>query len=163
MAIQTKQFYKINYAFFLFLLMAIGTSCSKERRDKDIKADLTAKAKNELNFAAVNFTVEDGVVTLTGKCGSEKSKGEVEQTVKGINIVKGIINKIVVAPVVISSDWPLKQSVDSVLKDYPEVQADVKSGTIVLEGKVQNKDAGKILAGLNQLHPQKIENELKLQ
>ena len=148
---------------FLFLLMAVCTSCSKEHGDKEIKADLTTKAKNELNFAAVNYTVEDGVVTLTGKCGSEKSKKEVEETVKGINIVKGIINKIVVASVVINADLPLKQSVDSVLKDYPEVQADVSGNTIVLEGKAMKQDVNKMLPALNQLHPAKIDNQLKLQ
>ncbi len=147
----------------LLSLFFVGTisSCSQQELDKEIKADLAAKAKNELNFAAVDYTIEDGVVTLTGKCPSEKSKGEAEQTVKGINLVKGIVNHIEVAPVVLNADLPLKQAVDSVLKDYPEVQANVKGGTVVLEGKAKTKDAGKILAGLNPLHPQKIENQLK--
>lgn len=93
-----KSFLK-HPVFFLLMLIAVCTSCSKEHRDREIKADLTTKAKNELNFAAVNYTVDDGIVNLTGKCGSEKSKQEAEETVKGINIVNGIVNKIVVAPV----------------------------------------------------------------
>ena len=112
-----KQKIRVNY-LFLFMLIAGCTSCSKDHRDKEIKADLTTKAKNELNFAAVNYTVEDGIVTLTGKCSSEKSKSEAEQAVKGINIVKGIINKIIVAPVILNADLPLKQAVDSVLKNF---------------------------------------------
>ena len=96
----------LPYVFFVFML--INTSCSQQNEDKNIKADLSAKAKNELNFAGVNFTVTDGVVTLTGNCGSEKSKNTVEETVKSVNTVKGINNKIVIAPVNINADLRLK-------------------------------------------------------
>ncbi len=145
------------------VLLLLGTSCSQANQDKNIKADIAAKAKNELNFAAVNYTVDGGVVTLTGKCTSEKSKGEVEQTIKSINIVKGIINRIEIAPVVLNGDLVLKQAVDSVLKDFPLVEAEVKGNIITLQGKTEKKGADKILAGLNQLHPNKIDNQLKLQ
>ncbi|MVN22849.1 BON domain-containing protein [Mucilaginibacter arboris] len=159
-----KQKATLNYlTIFLLLLIILCSSCSKAHRDKEIKADLTTKAKNELNFAGVNYMVEDGVVTLTGKCSSEKSKNEVEQDVKGINIVKGIINKIVVAPVTLTSDFPLKQAADSVLKNYPGAEADVSGNTIVLEGKAAQKDVDKILPALNKLHPNKIDNRLKLE
>lgn len=143
------------------LLLFFCVGCSQQELDKEIKADIAAKAKSEISLAAVNYTVENSVVTLTGKCSSEKSKSEAEQTIKGINIIKGIVNQIEVAPVVLTTSFPLKQAVDSVLKTYPTVKADVKGDTIVLEGKAQSKDAGKILAGLRPLHPRKIENRLK--
>ncbi len=149
------------YICFLFMLIAICTSCSQANQDKHIKADLTAKAKNDLNFAGVNYTVNNGMVILTGNCSSAKSKAEVEQTVKGINIIKGIDNRIVIASVVINADFPLKQAVDSVLKTYPQVQATVNKNIILLEGKAEKKDIGKLLLGLNKLHPDKIENRLK--
>lgn len=155
---------RFNLNKYLFLvLVAIFASCSQANQDKEIKADIATKAKDELNFAAVNYTVEDGIVTLTGKCPSEKSKNEAEQTVKGINIVKGIINKIEVAPVELNADLTLKQAVDSVLKTYPTVQADVTNGTIMLEGKAQKQEVGKITASLSQLKPVKIDNQLHLQ
>ena len=156
-----KPTFRLNRLLLSLFLAGILSSCSQQELDKEIKADLTSKAKNDLDLAAVNYTVEDGVVTLTGRCASEKSKSEAEQTVKGINIVKGIVNHIEVAPVVLTANFPLKQAADSVLKTYPRVQANVKGDTIVLEGKAKNQDAGKILAGLKPLHPQKIENQLK--
>ncbi|MGI4749064.1 MAG: BON domain-containing protein [Janthinobacterium lividum] len=160
MAISIKYFQFNNFAFLLVLIM-VFTSCSQANEDKNIKADLSSKAKTDLNFAAVNFTVDEGVVTLTGKCASEKSKGAAEQTVKNINIVKGIINQIVVAPVTINADFVLKQAVDSVLTSYPSAKAAVNGNTILLEGKAAKKDMDKLLLGLNKLHPDKIENQLK--
>lgn len=151
------------FTIFSFMLILICSSCSKEHRDKEIKADLTVKAKSDLNFAAVTFTVEDGVVTLTGKCSSEKSKHEAEEMVKGINIVKGIANNIVVAPVVLTTDLPMKQAVDSVLKDYPAVMGKVSGDTVVLEGKAQKQEVTKILPALNKLHPNKIDNRVTIQ
>lgn len=147
--------------YFLWVLIAVCTSCSQANQDKNIKADLSAKTKTDLNFAAVNFTVEDGVVTLTGKCASEKSKSEAEQTVKSINIVKGVINQVMIAPVVIKADFVLKQAVDSVLTGYPSAKADVNGNNILLEGKAEKKDMEKLLSDLNKLHPVKIDNQLK--
>lgn len=145
------------------MLIIVFGSCNEENKDKNIKADLTSKAKGQLNFAAVSFTVEDGIITLTGKCSSKKSKGEVEQTVKSINIVKGIINQIEIAPVTINADFVLKQAADSVLTSYPLAKAEVNGNTILLEGKAEKKDVEKLLAGLNKLHPDKIENQLKIE
>jgi len=151
------------FSLFLFMLITVCSSCSQKHVDKEIKADLSTKAKNELNFAAVNYTVKDGIVTLTGKCSSEKSKHEVEETVKGINIIKGIDNKIVIAPVVINSDFPLKQAADSVLKGYPTVEANVSDDTITLDGKAKKQEVAKILPALNKLHPGKIDNKVTVQ
>lgn len=161
--IRKPQFGLPLLSIFLFMLMAVCTSCSKAHRDGEIKADLATKAKYELNFAGVNYTVENGVVTLTGKCSTQKSKDAVEQMVKEINIVKGLVDRIVIAPVVINADAMLKQTVDSVLKKYPTVTADVSKNIIILEGKAPQKDLGKIMPALNQLHPDKIDNRLQLQ
>lgn len=143
------------------MLIAVCAGCSQAGQDKHIKADISAKAKTDLNFAAVNFTVDKGVVTLTGKCASEKSKAAAEQTVKNINIIKGIINRIEVAPVTIKADFVLKQAVDSILTGYPLAKAAVNGNNILLEGKVPKKDMEKLLSGLNKLLPVKINNQLK--
>jgi osmotically-inducible protein OsmY len=153
---------RIGAMLFMLMLM-VFSGCSQQNQDKHIKADLAAKTKSELNFAGVNYTVDGGVVTLTGKCASEKSKSEAEQLVKSINIVKGIINQIEVAPVVLNADLPLKQAVDSVLKSYPAVQANVSGNIILLQGKTGKKDVSKLLSGLNELHAAKIDNQLKVE
>jgi hyperosmotically inducible protein len=136
------------------------TSCSQLSKDKEIKADIATKTKTDLNFAGVNYTVEKGMVTLTGKCPSEKSKAEAEQTIKGINIIKGINNQVMIAPVTITADLPLKQAVDSILKTYPTVQADVAQNIVTLTGKAKQQDASQLLPAVNSLHPAKVNNQL---
>ncbi|MBS7564684.1 BON domain-containing protein [Mucilaginibacter sp. Bleaf8] len=145
------------------LLIIILQSCSQPQRDKEIKADIATKTKSDLNFAGVNYTVNDGMVTLTGKCASEKSKAEAEQTIKGINIIKGISNQIIIAPVTIGTDLPLKQAVDSVLKSYPAVQADVAQNIVTLTGKIKKQEAAKLMPAINGLRPASINNQMMVQ
>ncbi|WP_158824720.1 BON domain-containing protein [Mucilaginibacter lacusdianchii] len=152
------------FRYVIVLLAFAGiNSCSQESRDKEIKADIATKTKTDLNFAGVNYTVDKGVVTLSGNCASKKSKSEAEQIVKSINIIKGVNNQILIAPVVITADLPLKQSVDSILKDYPAVQADVDQNTIALTGKIKQQDIKQLLPALNSLHPNKINNQLMIE
>jgi len=136
-------------------------SCSQEQTDKEIKADITVKAKSNLNFANVNFTVDKGVVTLTGKCPSEQNKEHIEATIKSISIVKGIIDSIQIAPVTITADQPLKQAVDSVLMDYANVDANVSNDTVTLMGKAKKQELTKLMQQMKKLNPLQINNEIK--
>jgi osmotically-inducible protein OsmY len=142
------------------VMLSTTLGCNQQSKDKEIKADIAVKTKSDLNFVGVNYTVEQGTVTLTGKCPSDKSKAEAEQTIKGINIIKGINNQIIIAPVTITADLPLKQAVDSVLKDYPTIQADVLQNVVTLTGKAKKQDASQLLPALNSLHPASISNQL---
>src|SRR5689334_2774140 len=108
--------YIIRLAMYCMLLLC---SCSQERKDREIKADLTVKAKNMIDYAGVRFTVKGGIVSLSGECPTENAKNTVERKAKDLYAVKGIISHIVVAPVTIGTDHQLKQSVDSVLGNYP--------------------------------------------
>lgn len=119
----------------------LATSCTN---DQEIKADIAQKAKNDLNFAGVNYTVQNKIVTLTGNCPSVKARQKVWQTVKDINVISGIVNRVQIAPVILNEDLTLKEAADSVLADYPGVTATVKNGRIALAGMV-DQEAGKQL------------------
>ena len=147
----------------IFIFMLILSACSKQSQDKEIKADIVTKVKTDVNFAGVSYTVDGGMVTLTGFCATDKSKKEAEKTIKGINIIKGINNQIQIAPVVITADMPLKQSVDSVLAAYPTIQASVLAKVVTLQGKAQKQETDKLIPAINTLHPAKIENQLMVQ
>ena len=144
----------------LNLLLFACCGCSQQHKDVEIKKDLTAKAKNEKNFAGVHFVVNDGIVSLSGECPTEKIRSEVVNKVKSIYAVKEVINHIAVAPVVIGTDQQLKQSIDSVLKTYPGVEAIVKDSIVQLQGRAQGKDQQKLLSAIQQLQPKQLQNEV---
>jgi hypothetical protein len=155
---------RIKYAVLLYVGMAAGLlACSQAKLDKEIKADLVTKAKTDVNFAGVSYTVDEGVVTLTGACSSAKAKSEAEKTVKSINIVKSVNNQIVIAPVIMNADFPLKQSVDSILATYPSVQANVAQQMVTLTGKTTTQEVDKLLPAIQKLNPSKIDNQLQVQ
>lgn len=60
-------------------LVAIQFACNQKKRDKEIKADIVTKTKTDINFAGISYTVEGGVVTLTGSCPTAKSRSEAEK------------------------------------------------------------------------------------
>jgi hyperosmotically inducible protein len=141
----------------LGMYLLVATGCTT---DKDIKAQITGLAKTDVNFADVNYTVENKVVTLTGYCPSKKSKDEVEATMKSIRVVKGINNQIQIAPVVLDNAFPLKQAVDSVLAQYPTVQANVTTTQVTLMGKVKKPEADKLLPAITKLNIGQVINQL---
>ncbi|WP_345951904.1 BON domain-containing protein [Mucilaginibacter sp. PAMB04274] len=130
--------------------------------DKEIKADLVTKAKTDVSFAGVSYSVEKGVVTLTGACATRKAKSEVEKTVKSIHLIKGLHNQLVVAPVILNNDFLLKQAVDSVLAVYPAVQASVAQNVVTLIGKAQKGEADKLIPAIAKLKPASIDNQLQM-
>jgi osmotically-inducible protein OsmY len=142
------------------LLVFVFTSCSRKNKDATIKADLTTKAKSDKDFLGTRFIVENGLVTLSGNCPTDKAKSDVETTVKGVYGVKGVINNISIAAVVVGTDELLKQSVDTVLQNYQGVQAIVSDSVAQLEGRVESKESQQLLASIEKMRPQRVENKL---
>jgi osmotically-inducible protein OsmY len=143
------------------LMMCIAAACSRETMDRDIKADITVKAKTELAFAGVGFTVDKGVVTLTGSCPAEPAKQKIETTVRKIAGVKDVVNSIVINPVVIDTDPALKQSVDSALMQFNLATSQVSNNNVVLMGKVKKQDdVQKILKAMQKLKVGTVDNRL---
>lgn len=69
-------------AVFACLAAFVFVSC--QNSDTDIKGDLATKAEQDKNFAGVGFTVENGIVNLTGECATDKARSTAESTVKGV-------------------------------------------------------------------------------
>jgi osmotically-inducible protein OsmY len=144
---------------FLSFETVVLTSCS-ENKDEMIKADLTTKAKSDKDFLGVRFTVENGIVTLSGQTPTEKARGAVCRKVKRLYGVKGVVNNLNIGAVVVGTDELLRQSVDSVLSNYAGVQAVVKDSIVELEGKLGSKESEKLLAAIEKLGPERVENKL---
>jgi osmotically-inducible protein OsmY len=144
--------------FSLLLLLLSG--CSQQGKDKEIKADLTAKAKEDKNFAGVRFMVNNGIVTLSGECPTAQAKDKVESTVKRVYAVKEVTNNIAIAPVIIGTDQQLKQGVDSILSKYPGVEAIVIDSMVRLQGQAESKDQEKLLSAVKTLQPRNLESQI---
>ena len=152
---------RIKYGGFLSIVLLLATllqSCSPA--DTTIKADLATKAKQDKDFAGVRFTVDKGIVTLSGECATEKSKNTVESTVKGVYGVKDVKNNIIIAPVVIGTDQQLKQGVDSLLRDYPGIEAITKDSVVYLQGKLADEQVIKLKDAILTLKPKMVDASL---
>lgn len=145
----------------VFLLCTIAL-CSCTPKDSDIKESIAVNAKEQLMFAGINYSVSHGVVTLTGKSVSQELKQKVIQFIQALGGVKQVIDKVGVAPVVLDSNFILKQKVDSVLAKYPTAESQVQQGVAKLTGQVKSTDQEKIMQGLSKLHLAGVENELTL-
>lgn len=148
-----------SHWLLLVFAVALG-SCSQAGKDKDIKGNLAVTAKEEIGFAGVKYVVADGVVHLSGFCPSEQMKMEVADQVEKLTGVKGVVNNIEVAPVVLTADLDLKQSVDSVLMDYARVQADVADSIVFLQGEVKREQAQNLLKAISSLNPKSIQSNV---
>ena len=63
-------------------------------------------------------------------------------------------------PVEINPDAVLRTSVDSVLKSYDGVTADVNNGVITLRGSIKQDDLQSLIMKVQELKPKKVENQL---
>lgn len=129
-------------------------------KDSDIKQMLVSGSKTEAAFAGVNYSIEDGVVTLMGSVPSDKERGKVEERVKHTSGVKEVVNHLTVSPVVLDGDFPLKQSVDSVLTRYPMVVANVEDSVVVVSGTAKEDDLQQLAEGLTGLNPKGLEMQV---
>jgi len=69
-------------------------------------------------------------------------------------------NKEGQTPVEISSDATLKNNVDSVIKSYDGVSADVKDGVVTLRGNIKQDELQPLIMKVQELKPKKVENQL---
>jgi len=147
--------------FAACMMLASLAGCSREKMDKAIKADITVKSKTEIAFAGVSFTVEKGVVNLSGVCPSEKTKQTVESIVRKVAGVKNVVNSIAICPVVIDTDPALKQSVDSALMKFNLAEARVSNNSVLLTGKVKRpEDVRQIMGAMEKLKVASVDNRL---
>lgn len=131
--------------YMLILMMAF---CGCKTPDKDIHADIAGKAKEDLNFAGLQYTVDNGVVNVTGNCPSLDAFKKVKQKMSNIHVVKAVNYNVTIAPVVMDMSTPVKSKVDSILSNYPQVMAVVNPSEVTLKGKTTLQKKYKLITEL---------------
>jgi osmotically-inducible protein OsmY len=93
---------------------------------------------------AVQVTVHDGLVTLTGKVNWQYQKSSAERDVRKLSGVRGLINNIEIEPHAKAEN--VKSKIEAALKRHAEVEArDIRvsvrnDSEVLLEGEVQSWD-----------------------
>lgn len=142
--------------FQLGVVVLLLSACSQQARDREIKADITIKAKDDVHFTGVHFTVQNGNVSLWGRCPTEKSRAMVLQKLSTIHVIRAIEDRLIIAPVSLGSDFSTKQQVDSVLAEYPGVTAELSGDTIRLLGRAQQSELQKMLESLTEVSSEAV-------
>ncbi|MEH3114214.1 hypothetical protein [Pedobacter terrae] len=125
------------FALTVMISCMLVSACGHKYIDKEIKADLVSKAKEDVNFAGLMFTVFNGNVAIWGKCASERSKQLVKTKIKTIHMINHINEQIIVGNVKLDADYNQKLKIDGVLVNYPGVAASVSRQVISLIGYVE--------------------------
>lgn len=152
--------FKIKSLLAIILLGTIATSCNSKVDDQQIRDDVSKQLLENNNYAGVTSNVQDGVVTLEGVCVGENCAENVEKTIKDIDGVTKVENKIRKDE---TTDMTMRTSVQSILTKYPGVQADVAAGEIVLRGTIDRENLQSLMSDLATLQPKKIDNQLVVQ
>ncbi|MDQ0638477.1 osmotically-inducible protein OsmY [Pedobacter sp. W3I1] len=146
--------------FMLMLTYPLVLSCNSEKRDQEIKADLVSKAKEDLNFVGVMFTVSDARVHLWGSCPTAHSRNLVREKIGTIHVIKSVNDQIRINAVKVDHNLELKQKADSVSVEYPGVAVSVCDEVVTLTGKVRPDKLKVLIASIGQLNPRAIRNQL---
>lgn len=156
-----KQSHKnfIQLLSFSLLSMFFIVSCSSKPDDKQIQENVTKHLQENKNYAGVNSTVNEGVVTLSGICEGNNCVAAIEKDVADIKGVSKVENNITKDN---STDMTMRTSLQSILFKYPGVQADVTSGVIVLRGTIDRDNLQPLMSDLTKLNPEKIDNQLSV-
>ena len=142
-------------------------SCKGTPTDSEIQASINEKIASKDEMKGLQASVSNGVVTLSGECPTDECRKDCADEVKDMKGVKSVENNIRVAsattapaPVEITADETLKNSVNDVVKNYTGVEAEVKDGVVTLRGEIQRSKLQDLIVSLNELKPRKVENQL---
>lgn len=122
------------------------------RYSSDAKAsddEIARRAINVLSWDsvvpsnAIQVTVRDGLVTLTGKVNWYYQKSSAERDVRKLSGVRSIVNNIEIEPHAKADN--VKRKIEAALKRHAEIEAKdirvtVRDDQVLLEGKVRNWD-----------------------
>lgn len=112
--------------------------------------EITKRAMSVLSWdsvipgEAIQVTVRDGLVTLTGKVNWHYQRSSAERDVRGLSGVRAVVNNIEIVPH--AKPDHVKGKIEAALKRYAEIEArQIKvsirdEDEVVLEGKVHNWD-----------------------
>jgi osmotically-inducible protein OsmY len=118
--------------------------------EKTSDDEIASRAINVLSWDsvvpsnAIQVTVRDGLVTLTGKVDWYYQKSSAERDVRKLSGVRGVVNNIEIEPHAKAEN--VKRKIEDALKRHAEVEAeDIRvtvrdDSEVLLEGKVQSWD-----------------------
>lgn len=144
-----------------FICLLLLMACNQHEKDKGIRQMINAQAREKIAFAGVEYSVQNGVVILRGTCSTEQERSEVESEVKQTSGVKEVQNQIIIAPVILTGEHLIKKAVDSVLADYPAVQASIRDSVVYLNGETDKQTSEKLLQALTTMKVKTI-NQLSV-
>lgn len=150
---------KVSLPVLLTGLMFLAYACSHQPKDDEILTSANKQLQENPAFSDITASVKDGVLTLTGVCGSANCDSLAADGLKGLEGVKSIENKIQIH---LETDLTLRTSVQSIISKYEGVQADVASGVVVLRGSIDKKLVEPLMTELKALKPKKLDNQLAL-
>jgi hyperosmotically inducible protein len=133
-------------------------------------ADIEQNIKDKLGDAPeIEVTVHQGVATIVGVCDDAAFKQNIERAVKSVKGVKTVINNCqfpqpdvepAAAAVIINSDSDLDKSVSKVITAYDGVSATVVGGVVTLSGEIKRSQLQPLIQSIQELRPQKVDNQL---
>ncbi len=151
----TKQ--KGSY-FLVGIFLLLMCACNDSVSDADLQEQITADLHANEKFKAVEISVVNGAVSLTGTCDGENCADEAGDQVKDMDGVKSLDNQVKRR----ETDLTMRSSVQSIISKYQGVQADVAAGVIVLRGSIVKDQLQPLMTELEALRPQKIDNQLAI-
>jgi copper chaperone CopZ len=132
-------------------------SCNSKPDDQQIQDNVTKQLQDNKNYAGVNASVKEGVVTLSGMCEGDNCVTDIEKNIKDVDGVSKVENNIVKDN---STDMTMRTSIQTIITKYPGVQANLDGGVIVLRGNIDRDNLQALISELSALNPEKIDNQL---
>jgi hypothetical protein len=145
---------------FIALMIVMLAGC--QTSDQEIRADISVKAQQDLNFSALDYTVQGGVVDINGRCPSEKALAKIRQTIANINVIKAVHYHVSIAPVILDTLTQIKLQADSLLTQYPEVTAHVYPAGVTLTGKVAASEKEQLLRAFRRPHMRIVKDSVSI-
>ena len=138
---------------FVMIVIAATLGCSNTSKAPDVAGDIRhALDQSGLNDVSVSQDRDKGVVTLSGKVGSDDDKGRAESIAKSIAGTEVVSNEIGVRPngdegtakkVDSDLDSGIDKNLDAMLVQHRlknDVRYDVNNGVVTLKGTVPSQD-----------------------
>ena len=128
--------------------------------DEEIRADIATKARKDLSFAGLYYTVQNGKVSFKGTCPSVKAFNQIKQAIRNIHVIKSVNYNVKIAPVTLDSLTQVKLQVDSLLAKYPRVVAEINLNEMTLKGSVANSKRPKLISDIRLQIPGNIKDSV---
>jgi len=136
----------------ILIIFIVLTVAGCHTSDQEIRADIAGKARQDLNFSGLSYTVRGGVVEFRGRCPSERAFAQIKQKISNIHVIETVHYHVTIAPVVLDTATLVKLQADSLLAQYPEVTAQIHTTGLTLKGNVSASQKEQLLKAFRRPH-----------